>query len=262
MTKFKAGDQVQPTAHARINYKFDTLGIKLPITVLNVYRISGIEYVQFMAPEIYLKHGGMIMRTWSARNLELYNPKPRLKQVCVGDLQPGDTFYNPFSGNKRVLFSLREHSRGMAWLEMADRRTANWQVDLKVWREVRANEKTTLQKETGVPSGNRRPDTCQGDGWKTTHIQTLGRGLRLDARSRVSHACESERECNASRDVESVPESGTPLRMTLGRYLKSGNYIAFEVKNDGAYPYYVVGGVGHIINPDQYFKVVKPITKT
>lgn len=250
----KKGDLVNPSEAARRGFK-DVKQINFPCEVMHVFTSStGKRVIQFLCNSLYTK-GAMQLREWDERWLVPHEPvaKPHFKLVAVKSLVAGDVILAPSTGQIITVNAYIEHMVGqiasLLWTPSYEGRT-------HVWKQ------TTLQKETGVPSGNGRPDTCQGDGWKTTHIQTLGRGLRLDARSRVSHACESERECNASRDVESVPESGTPLRMTLGRYLKSGNYIAFEVKNDGAYPYYVVGGVGHIINPDQYFKVVKPITKT
>jgi len=92
----KIGDKLQPTEKARINYGFDGLSIKLPIVVANVFQVKeGPTYVQFLAPDIYNRDGAMILRTWNARNLEPYKPKPRWRQIKTTHLRAGMKFLLP-----------------------------------------------------------------------------------------------------------------------------------------------------------------------
>ncbi len=78
----KIGDKLQPTRHARLNYKFNELGIELPIVATNVFKDSnGSEVVQFLCPDPYNKNGALTLRSWNARSFEPYASK--VKCVAV-----------------------------------------------------------------------------------------------------------------------------------------------------------------------------------
>lgn len=239
----KIGEHLQPTEHALVNYNFDKLGIKLPIVAVNVFKDSGgTTYVQFLTPPTDGSNlGDLILRTWNARNLVPYTEKPRYKRVPLYQLRVGDKVWTPEHGN--ITWTAEHIIESNRW---NDQYVAMYEGQTHVWKQ------TTLQNDPGAQGGRGHFDISPFSGQHPDDLSRLAGQTRLD-----------EGTGGTADTVQSPAQPRATVRMTMGRNIKSGEQVAFDVYHSS------FDGVRHIninnamikIDPNRYYYVVNKLTK-
>ena len=252
----KTGDHLQPTEHARVNYNFDKLGIKLPIVAVNVFRDSwGTEYAQFLTPPTNRSDlGDLILRTWNARNLVPYTPKPRYKRVPLYQLRVGDKVWTPAHGH--ITWTAEHIIESNRW---NDQYVAMYEGQTHVWKQ------TTLQNDPGAQGGRGHFDISPFSGQHPDDLSRLAGQTRLDEGAGGADAVPREGDGGTADTVQSPAQPRATVRMTLGRDIKPGQRISCEVAHDPARKvnYFHAGPFGApvLIIPNLYYLVVNEVTK-
>nr|UVX62885.1 MAG: hypothetical protein [Bacteriophage sp.] len=249
----KIGDHLQPTEHARVNYNFDKLGIELPIVAVNVFTDSGgTMYVQFLSPPTRPSpEGDLILRTWNARNLVPYTPKPRCKRVPVDSMRVGDKVWSHEYRSWLTIVQV-----GFAASQKTE---ALWEGSRYVWKQ------TALQTNPGAQGGRGHIDTSTLSGQHPDDLSRLAGQSRLDEGAGSADAVPREGDGGTADPVQSPAQPRETVRMTLGRDIKPGQRISCEVAHDPARKvnYFHAGPFGEpvLIIPNLHYLVVNEVTK-
>lgn len=77
------GDMVNPSQRAYDMYDIKNMGVRWPCKVVNVFNDGNKTVAQFLCNDPYNKYGGITLRSWDVRSLEVADTRAKIHVTSI-----------------------------------------------------------------------------------------------------------------------------------------------------------------------------------